>query len=35
MTKMIAVTRAYESNQKAIAVADQIMDKIANEIGRL
>jgi flagellar basal-body rod protein FlgG len=35
MTKMIAVTRAYESNQKAIAVADEIMNKIANEIGRV
>nr|WP_269206174.1 flagellar hook-basal body protein [Capillibacterium thermochitinicola] len=35
MTKMIAVTRAYESNQKVIAVADEIMSKIANEIGRL
>ncbi|NLM37588.1 MAG: flagellar hook-basal body protein [Firmicutes bacterium] len=35
MTKMIAVTRAYESNQKAIAIADDIMSKIANEIGRL
>jgi len=35
MTKMIAVTRAYESNQKVIAVTDGIMNKIANEIGRL
>jgi flagellar basal-body rod protein FlgG len=35
MTKMIAVTRAYESNQKAIAVADEVMNKIANEIGRV
>ncbi|NLC52836.1 MAG: flagellar hook-basal body protein [Firmicutes bacterium] len=35
MTKMIAVTRAYESNQKVIAVADGVMNKIANEIGRL
>lgn len=35
MVKMITVTRAYESNQKAIAVADQVMNKIANEIGRV
>ena len=35
MTKMIAVTRAYESNQKVIAVEDDVMNKIANEIGRV
>ncbi|NLY90317.1 MAG: flagellar hook-basal body protein [Firmicutes bacterium] len=35
MTKMIAVTRAYESNQKVIAVEDEVMNKIANEIGRV
>lgn len=35
MTKMIAVTRAYESNQKVIAVADEVMNKIANELGRI
>lgn len=35
MTKMIAVTRAYESNQKVIAVADEVMNRIANEIGRI
>ncbi|HBT15983.1 MAG TPA: flagellar basal-body rod protein FlgF, partial [Firmicutes bacterium] len=35
MTKMIAVTRAYESNQKAIAVMDEVMNKIANELGRV
>lgn len=35
MVKMIAVTRAYESNQKVIATEDGVMDKIANEIGRV
>ncbi len=35
MTKMIAVTRAYESNQKVIAVMDEVMNKIANELGRV
>jgi flagellar basal-body rod protein FlgG len=35
MTKMIAVVRAYESNQKVIAVEDEVMNKIANEIGRV
>lgn len=35
MTKMITVTRAYESNQKVIAVMDEVMNKIANEIGRV
>jgi flagellar basal-body rod protein FlgG len=35
MAKMIEVTRAYESNQKVIAVMDEVMNKIANEIGRV
>ena len=35
MVKMIAVTRAYESNQKVIAVADEVMNKIVNELGRV
>lgn len=34
MVKMIEVTRAYESNQKVIAVMDTVMNKVANEIGR-
>ncbi|NLW56592.1 MAG: flagellar basal-body rod protein FlgF [Firmicutes bacterium] len=35
MTKMIAVTRAYESNQKVIAVMDEVMNRIANDLGRV
>jgi len=35
MVKMIEVTRAYESNQKVIAVMDTVMNKVANEIGRI
>lgn len=35
MVDMIAVTRAYETNQKMIQTVDQTLDKAVNEIGRV
>ena len=35
MVDMIAVTRAYETNQKMVQTIDQTLDKAVNEIGRL
>lgn len=35
MVKMIEVSRAYESNQRVIQSLDEIMSKIANEVGKL
>lgn len=35
MVEMINVTRAYETNQKAIQTADQMLDKAVNQVGRL
>ncbi|MDI3327852.1 MAG: flagellar hook-basal body protein [Alicyclobacillaceae bacterium] len=33
--QMIAVTRAYEANQKVIHTIDQSLDKLVNQVGRL
>ena len=35
MVDMIAVTRAYETNQKMVQTIDQTLDKAVNEIGRV
>ena len=35
MVDMIAITRAYETNQKMIQTIDNILDKAANEVGRV
>lgn len=35
MVNMIAVTRAYETNQKAIQTIDSALDKTVNQVGRL
>ena len=35
MVDMIAVTRAYETNQKMVQSIDQILEKTVNEIGRV
>lgn len=35
MVDMIMITRAYETNQKMIRTIDQVLDKTANEIGRV
>ena len=35
MVDMIAVTRAYETNQKMIQAVDKTLDKAVNEIGRV
>ena len=35
MVEMITITRAYESNQKALQTADQMIDKAVNDVGRL
>jgi flagellar basal-body rod protein FlgG len=35
MVEMITITRAYESNQKALQTADQMVEKAVNEVGRL
>lgn len=35
MVDMIAVTRAYETNQKMMQTVDQTLDKAVNEIGRV
>ncbi len=35
MVDLIAVTRAYETNQKMIQTVDRTLDKAVNEIGRL
>ncbi len=35
MVDMIAISRAYETNQKMIQTVDQVLEKAANEIGRV
>lgn len=35
MVDMIAITRAYETNQKMIQTVDQTLQKVVNDIGRL
>lgn len=35
MVDMIAVTRAYETNQKMIQTVDKTLDKAVNEVGRI
>lgn len=35
MVKMIEISRAFESNQRVIQSADEILDKVANQIGKL
>ena len=35
MVDMIAISRAYETNQKMVQAIDQTLDKAVNEIGRL
>ena len=35
MVDMIAISRQYETNQKMIQTVDQVLDKAANEIGRV
>lgn len=35
MVDLIAITRAYETNQKMIQTVDRTLDKAANEIGRV
>ena len=35
MVEMITISRAYESNQKAVQTADGMMDKAVNEVGRV
>lgn len=35
MVEMIEITRAYESNQKAIQTVDDMLDKSVNNVGRL
>lgn len=35
MVEMITITRAYESNQKALQSADAMIEKAVNEVGRL
>ena len=35
MVEMITITRAYESNQKALQTADEMTDKAVNQVGRL
>ncbi len=35
MVDMIAVTRAYETNQKMVQSLDKILDKAVNEVGRV
>lgn len=35
MVEMITITRAYESNQKAVQTADAMIEKAVNEVGRL
>ncbi len=35
MVEMITITRAYESNQKALQAADDMLSKAVNEVGKL
>jgi len=35
MVDMIAITRAYETNQKMIQTIDNVLDKAANDVGRI
>lgn len=35
MVEMITITRAYESNQKALQTADEMIEKAVNDVGRL
>ena len=35
MVEMITITRAYESNQKALQSADEMLSKAVNEVGKL
>ena len=35
MVEMITITRAYESNQKAVQAADDMLAKAVNDIGKL
>ncbi len=35
MVDMIAITRAYETNQKMIQTVDQTLQKVVNDIGRV
>jgi flagellar basal-body rod protein FlgG len=35
MVEMIAVTRAYEANQKVIKTVDQTLDQAVNTVGRV
>jgi flagellar basal-body rod protein FlgG len=35
MVDMIAVTRAYETNQKMVQTVDQTLDKAVNEVGKV
>ena len=35
MVDMIAITRAYETNQKMIKTVDSTLEKAVNEIGRV
>lgn len=35
MVSMIAITRAYETNQKMIQTIDSTLDKAVNEVGKL
>ena len=35
MVNMIAITRAYEANQKIIKTVDTMLDKSVNSVGKL
>ncbi len=35
MVEMITISRAYESNQKLIQAADDMLDKSVNQVGRV
>jgi flagellar basal-body rod protein FlgG len=35
MVEMIAITRAYEANQKVIQSIDQTLDLAANSVGKI
>ena len=35
MVDMIAITRAYETNQKMVQTVDQTLDKAVNNIGNV
>ena len=35
MTQMIAITRAYEANQKIVQTMDSTLDQAVNSVGRV